>query len=556
MLQQKPAQWRRSNHDRPALSEASPNIAPAKPPIPPTRQAKSKLKAIQFIAGQPEEAPTEDGEQGSEDKEMAQEDSEGMRVATVHKSSTFGASSAPKRGTEATTSSQSASKTPQLPHANTFPCTPGARLPLEDLIGNFDESARKPEPKEQSPEEQLGWIPNSSSSLLTPHRKRKRAKSSSPSCPTTSSQRQEASAFFVGNGTQGDKRSPEADPTADLWQRYGAGKDSVDGLKVPDFSHLIQASPRPLETPVKNAGLRRWASTGNDWPSSKNKRRRTDSRTSMSVWKGEQQTETCGKSKVATMVEKLQESLATQKLAQSVSKPAMSVEPPSSSSPLPEVGLESCGNVPSASPLQARQQQPVSRAAPSAVPRPPQPRLDTRKPVYISSDGPAPVDNNMRDVQLPDVVKPAPLHLQSKAPLPAYRRPAMARAPSNSGRQYPVKFTSEPAPVLPAVTEDFDEFGDAFDLSAEDLDELVSQKPLEQRSLHEIPPHPNPPPQQQSVLDQGDASVLPQTVIDVDDDEFGDDDLDEDTLAEAEFSATQAYRASHTSFNTVCVQSR
>ena len=134
----------------------------------------------------------------------------------------------------------------------------------------------------------------------------------------------------------------------------------------------------------------------------------------------------------------------------------------------------------------------------------------------------------------------------------------MTKTSSMSGRLYPTKQSSQtaPAPPLPPLNEDPDEFGDAFDFSAEDLDELVSQVPLHQRSLHDIPAHPNPPPQQPVVLEQQAAGWAPQTVIDLDDDEFGGDELDEASLVEAEFSATQAYRASHPSSNKASIRSR
>lgn len=98
---------------------------------------------------------------------------------------------------------------------------------------------------------------------------------------------------------------------------------------------------------------------------------------------------------------------------------------------------------------------------------------------------------------------------------------------------------------LPAVVEDFDEFGDDMDFSTEDLDELLSQ-PLQNRRLHEIPEHPNPPPQQQSVsVQQTVASELVDIADDdFDDDEFACDDLDETSFIEAELQATQSFRAS------------
>lgn len=474
--------------------------------------------------------------------------------------------SAPKHSTEPTTSSQSgAAKTPGLPHANTFPCTPGARIPLEDLIGNFDEHARRPEPEVKSPEEQLGWIPNSSSTLLTPNRRRKRARSSSPSCPTTSSQRQE-STYFAGNATQGEEKTPEADPAADLWRRYGDDKEAGEGLKLPDISHLMgQASPRPLETPAKSAAFRRWASTGNDWPSSKNKRRRVDGRSNVAVWRdAQQQSEgSVGKGTVASMVEKLQETLASNRIAQSAAKQVAEVQAPSSSSPLPGTGTEvfiRTGQ--QTSPLQARQQQQRPGRSMHMAPLQPQ----AFKPLEPFSNVPSGVGGHAPQAQAAETFKPAPLHLQSKAPLPAFRKPAMSRPLSASGRQYPQRQTPQPAPApppaLPAVQEDLDEFGEEFDLSAEDLEELVSQKPLGERSLHEIPPHPNPPPQQRTSFDhQTPAAPSPahqQATISIDDDdEFGGDDLDEGTLVQAELSATQAYRASQpSSRNIAAVRSK
>lgn len=133
------------------------------------------------------------------------------------------------------------------------------------------------------------------------------------------------------------------------------------------------------------------------------------------------------------------------------------------------------------------------------------------------------------------------LYLGSKAPLPAYKRPSITRPPS----QPKVQQVTAP-PVAPAAVKDFDEFGDdAFDLTADDLDELLSQKPLEQRSLYDIPQHPNPPQQSANSAKQSRAPL--ETITIDDDDEFGGDDIDEDSFAQAEFSATQARRVSHNS---------
>lgn len=96
-----------------------------------------------------------------------------------------------------------------------------------------------------------------------------------------------------------------------------------------------------------------------------------------------------------------------------------------------------------------------------------------------------------------------------------------------------------------------DEFGDDMEFSTEDLDELMSQ-PLQNRALHDIPAHPNPPPQQQpqpqhSVQRQIASDLIEIADDDFDDDEFACDDLDETSFIQAELQATQAYRASRPS---------
>lgn len=458
------------------------------------------------------------------------------RIADQHNAT---ASSAPLHPAKPGASSEmpELAKTPQLPHANTFPSTPGARLSLEDLIGNVDET-RAPEPREESPEEHIGWIPNSSSTQLTPNRKRKRARSSSPSCPNTSSQRAEASAFFAGSA---EKRTPEADPAADLWQRYGISKDSGNALKLPEFnSILFPGSPRPFETPVKGSGLRRWASTGNDWPSSKRKKHRSNASAKVDVWQNGT-TESGGRSKVAAMVEKIQESLATQRLAKPMS--AVSGDEPASSDPLPDTGstitgIQQTTSRPEPEPKSTDAKH-LQRMGPPSV----RPQGGARNQASVSVSGRDELQREAIGSHAQDTgpTVPAPLHLQSKAPLPAFRRPSI--------RQPPVQEPSKAVPTtttnLPAVVEDFDEFGDDMDFSTEDLDELLSQ-PLQNRRLHEIPEHPNPPPQQQSVsVQQTVASELIDIADDdFDDDEFACDDLDETSFIEAELQATQSFRAS------------
>ncbi|KAK3720452.1 DNA replication endonuclease-helicase Dna2 [Vermiconidia calcicola] len=575
----RPGQWHRPSNKAP-LNETNGNLLPPKPPIPATSQAKSKLKSFQFVAGHPNEP-----QQDVADKENETEARAEGQTASSQGTVTGDHEPLEKAVSSGNGKDQRSTDTAQLPHAHTFPCTPGTRLPLEDLIGNCDDNDRRVQPSDPTPEEHIGWIPNSSSNLLTPSRKRKRARSSSPSCPNTSSQRQEASLFFPGTAGPGDKRTPEADPVADLWQRYATGKQADEPSNLPDLGQLIfQLSPRKLETPAKSAGLRRWASTGNDWPTSKSKRRRTNGKPSTSLWQDRQVEESGGKSKVAAMVEKLQESLASQRIEQPQSKPAARVDGPSSSSPLPDAGAtESLGGASATSPLQARQRLPTARmeqpCAAKDVPKPVSGAGHRAVAGIVDNTGShhEPEPTPKPAAPPPDFVAFAPLQLQlQNKPLPAYRRPRMSRTPS-TGVHYPQRTTPPaPAPVpaqpLPADSENFDEFGDDLELSAEDLDELMIQPPpLHERPLHQIPPHPNPPPQHTMSLEAerdaatdanrlGEHAVRPISTDDIDvlanefnddddDDEFGCDDLDEASMAQAEMSATQAFRASLSNSN-------
>ncbi|KXT09876.1 hypothetical protein AC579_2993, partial [Pseudocercospora musae] len=517
----RPGQWNRYHHGRQPLQDTPTNV-PVKPAIPATSEAKSKLQAFQFVAGG-EQAPPKTSEETSATENGKDDNAAGEKP----------------QGEGGSTR-----QTPSMPHANTFPCTPGARLPLEELIGNVDE-VKEEEPVKRSPQEQIGWIPNSSSDLLTPNRrKRRRAKSSSPTCPGSSSQPNQ-------NSTQKDAawafKTPAADPAADLWQKYANGRQTGDTLKLPEISSLIfQASPRPLEAPVKDGKLRRWASTGNDWPTSKNKRRCTNGRASIAIWQDQTAIESGGKSKVATMVQRMQETLASQRLEQTHKETPTAVsgmDAPSSSSPLPAAGAASGPRTANTSPLQTRRPAvPAQASRPPAIPFD-QAQSKQRPQMQRTQSGGVRYDPSRA---IGDPLNPgaAPTYaLQSKAPLPAYKRPSVTKATSQ-----PRVPQVQVAPMSVATKNGQDEFeDDDFDLTADDLDELCSQVPLHKRSLHDIPPHPSPPPQSQYI--SADALSKPAEqhttiLIEDDDDEFGGDEIDADSFAQAEVSATQALRKS------------
>ena len=262
-----------------------------------------------------------------------------------------------------------------------------------------------------------------------------------------------------------------------------------------------------------------------------------------------------GRSKVAAMVEKIQESLATQKLA----KPALALsgdEPPSSD-PLPDTASKTVKPQRALSPFDLKtdvDNAQLHRCMPPPIARPQvgarHEAVTARNPVTDEDETPR--AGNAMNGQ--DNVMPAPLHLQSKAPLPAFRRPSIRRTPSDTVSKQASVPAPSAAPVhphMPTLAEDLDEFGDDMEFSTVDLDELLSQ-PLQKRSLYDIPAHPNPPPQQQpqqqlSVKQQIASELIELADDDFDDDEFACDDLDENSFLEAELQATQAYRASRPS---------
>lgn len=295
------------------------------PAFDPSSQAKTKLKAFQFIEGRPSPRPaTNEGNKENEDGAPEDAQQPAQEVLTDKTVETLTVTTVAKG----------------LP-----PSTPAARLPLADLIGMMEEPANRPMPA-TSPEERVIWQPgaNDSTPNERPTRKRKRARSSSP----VSSSQNEASNFFAGNNEAFDLqnlhqslRTPQADPAADLWSRYGVDTDSKQtpsAVKAVAFAHLIEkSSPHSSATAGSVSGLRRWASCGVEWPSATKptKRRKTagtfregKAATTNDAIEREDARGAKG-SKVGRLVEKIQETLA---------KPNNNSSPqgPSSSSPLPD----------------------------------------------------------------------------------------------------------------------------------------------------------------------------------------------------------------------------
>ena len=436
------------------------------------------------------------------------------------------------------------------------PSTPAPRLPLADLLGNGEEK-RRALASQVSPEEHVLWVhaqtPGSSQPAVTPARKRKRARSSSPA-----SSQQDQSNFFpqreaaAKTKPSGILQTPQADPAADLWQRYAHGAEGPSIDKSAAFAHLIRdPSPNSPASVGSVGGLRRWASCGVEWPQSATKRRRVSRRIEELPQHEEVVEDGDTKvSKVGALLERMKETLT---------KPAIVLpDGPSSSSPLPD----RTNTVPQASPLQHRlppveeqeEQSPTQQRSQQET-RPD----ETSKPSSdygdddLDTDMIDAVESTARAQQM--AVEPPPLRpvSQMKSNPASQVRPASAYVsqakPFLSRRVSQERTLAQiPAPQCkkPAQAPDSDDFDDDDDdLLAVDLDQIAAKYDSQHKSFHSQL-HAAPAPAVK--IEQNRAPPRPpaksEDVQVISDDEFGDDDIDIEQLAAAEVAATQAYQAS------------
>jgi DNA replication ATP-dependent helicase Dna2 len=442
------------------------------------------------------------------------------------------------------------SSQPELVERRIPPSTPAPRLPLADLLGNV--TGRSVMAMNITPEEHVLWVhaqtPGSSQPTVTPARKRKRAKSSSPA-----SSQQDQSNFFPNHqeAVTAEKmhnlfNTPQADPAADLWQRYANGTEGPVADKSAAFAHLIRdSSPKSPASAGSVGGLRRWASCGVEWPQSATKRRRVSRRFEELPQHEEVETDSTSKvSKVGALLERMKETLT---------KPALQVpEGPSSSSPLPD--RTTVQEQEEHSPLQHRLppiQEQDERSQNQKHSQPEQPLPNAASSDYGDDD----VDTDMLDT-IDSTTRLAQSALQVPVvPIQQMEQIAAARvAQISHAIAAPPQVPIQKHSALQTASDEFDDDDD--DLLAVDLDQITANYATQhnaaqtQESLPQIAsPIPrviqskaisatyNPP---VSV-----PQVQPQAAVEIiSDDEFGDDDIDDEQFAAVEAAATQAYDAS------------
>jgi len=225
-----------------------------------------------------------------------------------------------------------------------FPHTPAVRIPIEDLIANT-EDAFNCTPPTTTPKDHVTWQtrPDSSDASATARstqRSRKRARSSSPASSQLGASEHFSAPRDAMNLDTLNKslRTPNNDPTQDLWNRYSAANVTTtnqDEPTLPQYTHLLPSSPQTPSTTGKDSGLRRTHSCGVEWPASKSKRRKVETaephgRTKELFAASRRDIlgrELSNNTRVGLLLDKIQRSLVKKPIAE---------ESPSSSSPLPD----------------------------------------------------------------------------------------------------------------------------------------------------------------------------------------------------------------------------
>ncbi|XPS75358.1 DNA helicase [Ascochyta lentis] len=534
-------QWHRQRNAPPHPHQHSDRAPVARhvvtgPPIMPSTQTRTKLKAFQFDDTLPFDAAKE--------REAEKENQPAARDKPLTAKET-------PKASKVTRDIENAFETPRLPQNKSFPppSTPAARLPLADLVGNIDDTSRHAAHAVLSPEEQLYWRGSQPVNTPVPRKNKKRAHSSSPVAPSQEEPRLHA--WKAGLTT------PQADPATELWSRYTSNKGTPTVNKTMSFAHLInESSPRSAAAAGSVSGLRRWASCGVEFPASTRKKRRTHG-----VFQGEQPDDAEDVFAAAPSSDSMMQGHAptsnlasiVQRMKESISNPQ--AQPPSSSSPLPDAG-EGLLEFPE-SPLKRHTPKEAAEEETSDTMHAenctveaadaldeqdlPQDHVDLplteeQRQSSASSDDFGDVDF---DTDMADTVNAGTLETevsprsQTHASIPA--------EPATRPISQPVT-----APLVPADSED--EFGieDDDDVFAADLEQVASlfdDRPLESSAQFEDLPEVAPAVSAAPVID----------LVNDESDDFGDD-IDPDEFAAAEVAATQTPATNNSQQDTRAIQ--
>ena len=376
-----------------------------------------------------------------------------------------------------------------------FPRTPAVRIPLEDLIGNTEDAFNCPPPL-ATPRDHVVWHngPASSDPSVSVHgtqKSRKRARSSSPA----SSSQVEKSTHFDGqgdtmdlNGMQKSLRTPNNDPTQELWNRYMSANISLQAngeLVLPSFARLPPSSPDTPSTTSKDGSFRRTVSCGVEWPTSKPKRRKIDAGDSHSRTKDifaasrrEILAQNVAKtSRMGLLVEKIQESMNRRQRTN---------DEPSSSSPLPGRNSQMPGTQPSPTRSPSKAIKPASMRPEALAPVD---QSDLRSPSKKSEGSFSDFADDDLDVDFFESVEkdlsqePAPLpdlysipeeNLPIVVEHPTKPTPAQAQHIEKAPNSVPT--APQPQDIHPVSDKSFDDdFDDEDDTFAEELQDLADK---------------------------------------------------------------------------------
>lgn len=235
------------------------------PPLSPSSETKSRLKAFQF------EGPKEFVGDLGHRPNVSEENKENETVTRAERTSA-GLISPPAR---VPLSQRSIGK-----ESKDCPQTPLGRLPLSQLLANGDDGCQN---VVSTPLERVLWENSPIAGKVSNsgrRRKRKRAHSASPPSASQSEAQGSINDGRVPKDTvsvQKALETPQADPADDLWNRYSVcardARCSSAVATLPYPGHLHSSSPQSAASLPRDGSLRR-ALSCIEWPTSAAKRRK------------------------------------------------------------------------------------------------------------------------------------------------------------------------------------------------------------------------------------------------------------------------------------------